>query len=283
MMKKIRLSFCSPVALSVITVLACVPTEAAELAPAVHQLFKTHCFDCHDAAGNSGGLNLEKLTTPFAPKQDLDLWVKVESAIQKGKMPPEEETPLTKNQINSFQGWFEQQFVRPAGKQHAGPRLPRRLSREELQNTLEDVLHVDIREDVTNSRLHVIPDTVIEKFLSTGVLGKSGFSNDALTLSQESIDIQTYARCFALVLSLLDSHPTARQKLFGKDTLPKTISLDEAKDIITKFGTAAFRRDMTTQEIDTILALYGKSTKSKSAYESLKTSFLAILLSPPFL
>lgn len=258
-------------------------SDAAELSPIVHQLFQTHCFACHAAAGKSGGLDLERLTNGFDPKRDLALWVKVESAIRKGQMPPEEETPLGPPQIRAFEDWFETEFVKPGGKQHAGPRLPRRLTREELQNSLEDILHVAIREDVTNSRLHVIPETVIEKFFSAGVLGPSGFSNDARTLSKESIDIQTYARCFSLVLSLWDSHPSARKQVLGHETLPPTISREEAKGLITKFGTAAFRRKMTDQEIETILALYAKSAETKSAYEAIKTSFLAILLSPPFL
>ena len=43
----------------------------------------------------------------------------------------------------------------PGGIERAGLNRPRRLTREELQNTLEDILHVDIRQTVTNSRLHV--------------------------------------------------------------------------------------------------------------------------------
>jgi len=156
-------------------------------------------------------------------------WVQVESMIVNRKMPPDEEKPLAAEQVAAFEDWFTEQFVTPGGTQHVGPSHPRRLTREELQNTLEDILQLDIRETVTNSRLHVIPDTVIEKFFAAGVIGESGFSNDAVTLSKESIDIQTYLRCFAMVLSQLDSNQEGRRHVFGQEEVPDELSPVEAR------------------------------------------------------
>lgn len=242
-----------------------------------------HCLGCHDADQQNGGLNLVPLTSGEPLQKQTKTWVKIEEAIVTGKMPPKGETPPGADRIRDFQQWFDSEFVTPGGMQHAGPNRPRRLTREELQNTLEDILHVDIRETVTNSRLHVIPDTIIEKFFAAGVIGESGFSNDSVTLGQESVDIQTCARCFSLVLSLLDANADAREHLFGTATVPETLTEDDARAVITRFARSAFRRDPSAVEIDAFAAVYQQQAEDRPAYEAVRSSFLAVLLSPQFL
>ena len=198
-------------------------------------------------------------------------------------MPPPNKKPLAAEQLRAVADWFEGEFVRPGGIQHAGANIARRLTREELQNTLEDILSIDLRETVTNSRLHVIPDTIIEKFFAPGVHGASGFSNDGLTLSREPADIQTYARCFSLVLNRVVSNQDAMLRLFGSATPGGEIPLAEARAIIDRFGRSAFRRPLTADESDAFAAVYQKMAKRRSATEAITSSMLAILLSPPFL
>ncbi len=257
----------------------CEGEDVTTIAPAL----KTHCSGCHNSDSTNGGLDISELLAAKNSVGRIADWVKVENAISKGKMPPAEAEPLSPDSRKTFDKWFEQQFVMPGGVQHAGPSHPRRLTREELQNTLEDILHVDIRQTVTNSRLHVIPDTVIEKFFTTGVIGESGFSNDAVTLGKESIDVQTYARCFSLILSLIDSNEEARIQLFGTADLGSSVASEQAESIIRKFATAAFRREVKTDELAAFVAVYEKMAKTNSPIEALKSSFLAILLSPSFL
>lgn len=274
-------------ALSFIVVGACgfaaFHVRGAELSLPVRKVLNNRCVDCHNEELKNGGIDLDGLILKFGSQPDVEDWVRVESAIMGGKMPPPGEERLANDEIQRIQEWFNDQFVTPGGVQHAGPNSPRRLTREEIQNTLEDILHIDIRETVTNSRLHVIPESIIEKFFPVGVLGESGFSNDALTLSKESIDIQSSARCFALVLSLLDSNRKARQHVFGMDALPERLSIDQAREIIDRFGHSAFRRQITKEESDAFVSVFEKMVKTSSPADALKSSFLAVLLSPSFL
>ena len=249
----------------------------------IRQMLEDRCTGCHDEAVRRGGLNLVGLLEAFDPWQDRDAWVKVESAIKEGKMPPPGEDPLPPAKAEQFQHWFDDAFVTPGGVQHAGSGYPRRLTREELQNTLEDLLHVDIRETVTNSRLHVIPDNLIEKFFPPGVLGASGFSNDAQALSKGLIDIQTWARCLGRVLALLDANPNARQRLFGRERLPDNLAVAEARDILGRFGHAAYRRALAPAELSAVVAVYQKRVARHSPYEAIKSAYLATLLSPSFM
>ena len=248
----------------------------------VLEILENRCIDCHDGETLKGGVDLESLLDSWGESKDVEKWEKVERAIVEGKMPPEDKKPLTAEQVKTFSGWFEKEFVLPGGVERAGPNHPRRLTREELQNTLEDILHVDIRQTLTNSRLHVIPETVVEKFFNAGIRGASGFSNDAIALSEESVDIQTYARCFSAVLTLLDSNELAREKLFGDKPLSE-LSETETLAILRNFGNAAFRRNITDGELKKFEKVYTDMRKDRTVYESIKSSFLAILLSPMYL
>lgn len=202
-------------------------------------------MECHDSGEASGGLDLQTLATDYSPDIDMKLWEKIESEVVSARMPPESAEPLPASEREQIASWFKDEFVLPGGIQHAGYVLPRRLTREELQNTLEDILFIPIRSEVTNSRLHVIPDTLVEKFFTTGVIGASGFSNDARTLSDESMDLQKYASCYSLLLSRLDSDEKAREHLFGAAELPLKLTDTEVDEFIQRFGRSAFRRDLT--------------------------------------
>lgn len=248
----------------------------------LESLLMNRCVDCHDSDTSKGGLDLTKYMSDFNIERDYDIWVEVESLIARKKMPPAKKKPLTSADLKVVGDWFENDFVKPGGIQHAGSNPPRRLTREELQNTLEDILNMDLRENVTNSRLHIIPESSIEKFFSEGVLGKSGFSNDAGTLNKEPINIQTYATCFSLILDQLDVSEKSRIHLFGTKTVDK-VSLTQAKKFISKFGGSAFRRPMTSLELEVYTGVYKKMLNRESTYKALKSSFLAILQSPQFL
>ena len=260
-----------------------VQSAQQERAAPIREVLEARCTGCHDAEARRGDLNLVGLLDAFDPWRDRATWIKVERAIRERKMPPADETPLSATEIALFQRWFGNEFVTPGGVQHAGLGYPRRLTREELQNTLEDILHVQIRETVTNSRLHVIPDNVIEKFFPPGVLGASGFSNDARALSKGVIDIQTYARCLGRVLALLDANPEARRTLFGREDLGEQLRLEEAREILGRFGKTAYRRPLTPAELSAVLAVYRKRVADYSPYEAVKSAYLATLLSPSFL
>ena len=251
---------------------------------AVRQLLTDNCSACHNADDRNGKIDVELLLKEFDPAADSRDWEKIEEAVVQGRMPPKSEQALTPQQIETVRSWFHDRFVMVDGVQHAGRVAPRRLTREELQNTLEDLLHINIRAEVTNSRLHVIPDTIIEKFFSAGVVGESGFSNDAEMLRQESIDIQTYARCFSLVLSTLDSSPDARTALLGTADLPPEPKTQDVRSIIERFAGRAFRRPVTPLESEAIVAVFDKEAeRGRSSYVAMKSAFLAVLLSPQFL
>ena len=249
----------------------------------IQKILSDNCQECHDDQAQNGALNLSRLVKEFRPRKDIRIWEIVEAAIAQGKMPPPDEGKLSAVDVTEMSSWFSRQFIFDGGVQHPGPTRPRKLTREELQNSLEDLLYVDLRPEVTNSRLHVIPETIIEKFFTAGIIGDSGFSNDAEGSAKETIEIQTYVRCFSLVLSLMDHNQEALQHFFHSKTPPQKLTTEQASQIIQEFGDAAFRRELSSEEVSAFKRVFEKMRQSKSDYGAIKSSFLAILLSPEFL
>ncbi|MEC9093028.1 MAG: DUF1595 domain-containing protein, partial [Planctomycetota bacterium] len=254
-----------------------------EIPAPIQKILSDNCQGCHDDQTQNGGLDLSALVKEFRPRKDAQIWESVEVAIAQGKMPPPDEGKLSEVEVSKIVDWFSHQFVFYDGVQHPGPIRPRKLTREELQNSLEDLLSVELRPEVTNSRLHVIPETIIEKFFAAGVIGDSGFSNDAEGLAKETIEFQTYVRCFSLVLSLMDQNQRALQHFFQTKSPPQTLTIAQSAQIIQDFGEAAFRRELSGAEISAFQGVFEKLRHSKSDYGAIKSSFLAILLSPDFL
>ena len=209
-------------------------------------------------------MDLEVLIDGYDPAAHAAKWEKVERAIIHGEMPPRKKGELPPGQKQAFAEWFHGEFVLPGGVQKAGAMLPRRLTREELQNTLEDLLGIELRVTVTNSRLHVIADTVVEKFIPAGVYGKSGFSNDAEALATGKVDIQTMARCLSMVLAKVD---------------PGEV---EPETWIPAFAGKAFRRGLEDGEGESFVKVYQDLSATQTRLEALRSAMLAVLLSPEF-
>ena len=105
-------------------------------------------MECHDSDEANGGLDLHSLATDYSPENDLKLWEKIESEVVSARMPPESAEPLNSAEREEIARWFVDEFVLPGAVQHAGYVLPRRLTREELQTTLEDILFIPERASI---------------------------------------------------------------------------------------------------------------------------------------
>src|SRR5215208_1800774 len=113
----------------------------------VQPFFSTNCFTCHNTNLKSGGLDLEVYKTSASIRQDRDLWEKVLRKLRSGEMPPEQMPRPDKAQAEEVMRWIETEIQ--LGAQLAGP-VPgrvtaRRLNRTEYNNTVRDLLGVDLR------------------------------------------------------------------------------------------------------------------------------------------
>ena len=125
------------------------PTTPTPLAtPASLQNFlRTHCIDCHDADIKKGGLDLTSLPFPSSDSSTPNAaahkqWVRVFDRVTAGEMPPADEPRPAATDLRPFLAALGPEL----SAQHAAHRgtVLRRLNRREYQNTLNDLLGLDL-------------------------------------------------------------------------------------------------------------------------------------------
>ena len=105
------------------------------------------CYGCHGAEKQKGKLRLDTLSTNLLEDaRSAERWHEVRGVINLGEMPPENETKLTADERRVILDWLNP-TIELAGKlrQSKGGRVVlRRLNHKEYQNTLSDLLGVNL-------------------------------------------------------------------------------------------------------------------------------------------
>ena len=106
---------------------------------------ETHCFDCHDSTTKKGGLDLESLPFQLDARGRFDKWAQVHDRIAAGEMPPisRRERPSEMESAGALKvldcSLHDSDATRIA---KTGRALFRRLSAQEYENALRDLLHL---------------------------------------------------------------------------------------------------------------------------------------------
>lgn len=127
-----------------------VPSFAApasgSFAKSVQPFFEQHCFDCHDGSEQKGGLNLEALKPSFDSPEACAQWTRVFDRLERGEMPPPKKSRPPTDQQKAAMQWIGLSVFDAETRRHAsdGRAAWRRLNRNEYQNTIRDLLFVDV-------------------------------------------------------------------------------------------------------------------------------------------
>ena len=151
-------------------------TPAADLPRA---FIEEHCADCHDSETNKGDFRADRLGEDLGTAENRNGWSRVLARLQAGEMPPQSRinrptAPETKAALV---------FLKTALHSEARTRLRetgrariRRLNRLEYENTVRDLLGIDI----------ALRDLLPEDEL------RDGFTNQTSALSISPVHIQQY-------------------------------------------------------------------------------------------
>jgi hypothetical protein len=107
-----------------------------------------HCASCHGVRRQKGNLNLQAYDSLEKLTNDADRWELVVQRLRDGVMPPEEEEPRpTPAQIAELTGFVEKEIAKADAARPLDPGrvTTRRLNRTEYNNTVRDLLGVDLR------------------------------------------------------------------------------------------------------------------------------------------
>jgi len=159
-----------------------------------------HCQECHGGAKPKGAFYLDRLSADFAGQASREGWAAVLEQIKAGTMPKEKPRPPEK-EVEALTSWIAGKMAAAdvARRANQGRVVLRRLNRAEYENTIRDLLGVDV--DL--------------KDLLPADTSMNGFDNRAEALHVSSFLMEQYLEAADSVLDLaIASGP--RPPLFKK-------------------------------------------------------------------
>lgn len=103
------------------------------------------CISCHQGNDSPAGINLAKFKTEASVKADLATWERISRAMSSGSMPPKGMPAPTKTQRQAVSEWIERTISADCKLAEPGRVTIRRLNREEYNNTIRDLIGLDMR------------------------------------------------------------------------------------------------------------------------------------------
>ena len=230
------------------------------------------CGDCHNSVSASGDLNLEELIRTQPLVVNRKHWLNIIQQIKVRSMPPVGQGAMTDQERIKVAAWlthtieeFDYRSVHRVGHEPA-----RRLTREEYNHTIRDLIGIDLRP--------------ADRF-PPDLTASSGFRNSANSLFFQTLTLERFISAAESVVGAaypIDT-PNAPQdawhRLLGDDK-----GIDDPKEIITRFASRAFRRPATNDEVRGLIDRYEQQVAAGlSPRESLRDVIEIVLISPAFL
>jgi hypothetical protein len=121
--------------------------QSAAFDAEVQPFLEIYCYSCHNEKLSTGGLDLTTFVHASAVSRAPELWDKVLEKVASGKMPPGGLPEAGKQQAETVTKWIEGALAAAGfGDQpQAGRVTARRMNRVEYNNTIRDLLGVDVR------------------------------------------------------------------------------------------------------------------------------------------
>ena len=152
-------------------------TFARDIKPLLQKL----CSDCHGSKQPKGHLQNDALSDELAEGRDAETWQDVLDRVNLGEMPPPKSQQPTKAERQILVRWLTdglRQAVE-SRKNSSGRVVMRRLTRYEYQNTMRDLLGVDL-----NYSVELPPEP----------LSPDGFLNNGASLEMSPSQIEVFLR-----------------------------------------------------------------------------------------
>jgi Protein of unknown function (DUF1592)/Protein of unknown function (DUF1588)/Protein of unknown function (DUF1587)/Protein of unknown function (DUF1595)/Protein of unknown function (DUF1585)/Planctomycete cytochrome C len=168
-----------------------------------------YCVDCHNKEESESGIVLDRYDNQEAAVKDGPTWLRVRDALQGRIMPPADMPQPSAEELDGMISWIENDFLAASCATQVGsaPVVIRRLNRQEYNNTIRDLLGLDLKLadgfpadeigfgfDNVGSALNISP-AHIEKYLDAAELAlqKAIVLPDAKEYSPiELIGLKTY-------------------------------------------------------------------------------------------
>lgn len=109
-------------------------------------VLERYCFECHTTENPEGGIALDRFDDQVAAVKDGKTWLRVRDALEGHIMPPVDKPQPSLKEWDGIIGWIENDYLAAqCGEQgRPSPVVIRRLNRQEYDNTIRDLLGLDL-------------------------------------------------------------------------------------------------------------------------------------------
>ena len=154
--------------------------NAVEFTQKVQPLLKKYCNRCHNPKKTAGKVDIARYTTADQLLENRKDWLKILEKLEDQEMPPEEPLP-TFDERRFLIEWIDSEInnIDWSKVENAGHVATARLSREEYNNTMRDLLGVELNPG---------------RELGDDAQGASGFNNDRDNLFIEPAILEKYIK-----------------------------------------------------------------------------------------
>lgn len=254
------------------------PVQLGEFPEQIQPLLQSHCAECHGSTDQEGGVSFARIKSGEDLLRWRSLWKRSLQRIEAGEMPPEGAKPLLPEDRKKLINWmrFASEYIHCSEpeRRDPGPAPFRRLTRTEFNNTVRDLLSLNM--DV-GSTVGMAEDG-----------GGDSFENLAAGLPLTQSLMEKY---FAAADKIVDAvfaqdgnGERARKALFVVLPDDKTSPRDAAKEILTRLAGRAYRRKPTPEDQDRLLHFFDQAIEKGESFEkAIQAAVKPVLLSPRFL
>jgi len=147
-----------------------------KVAPVIEQ----RCAGCHGESLQSAGVRLDTLSADLAGnRRASEVWHDVLNVLNRGEMPPEGAHPLSDEERSTIVDWLTSELRKVAEARRAtnGNAALRRLNRADYQNTMRELLGLDL-----NYVQNLPPDE----------MSVDGFKNNGAALRMSALQLEYY-------------------------------------------------------------------------------------------
>jgi hypothetical protein len=107
--------------------------------------FARYCPACHGPEATKGKLRLDQLAPDLTDAAAGERWVKIRKRVLASEMPPKSKPRPPAEEVRALVEWIDRRLHAAAASRSAGGRVVlRRLNRVEYQNTIRDLLGIQI-------------------------------------------------------------------------------------------------------------------------------------------
>jgi mono/diheme cytochrome c family protein len=246
------------------------PVPDRHFAEQVVPFLSMHCLGCHRGDDAEGGVRLERYRESANIQTDYELWEKISRLINEHQMPPAAEPQPTSEEIVAISAAIEVELGKfdCSTEKHPGRVTIQRLNKAEYNNTVRDLVGLDLR--------------LADEFPSDDV--GNGFDNIGDVLTLPPLLLEKYLGAAATIADRVYEDKAALKRVFPYEPQSDDQRVEVARRNVEEFATKAFRRPLTEDEKERLFGIMRFAwQRDSSEAEIFKTVIAAILSNPYFI